>query len=268
MRGDPDSSEELGWLGHFAKKSTRLKWLSMSGSKSDIFDNCSEQSVNKFFEDLGKCHHIERMDFSFTNLSEIIHKLEPTTKNNSITHWEMLDCYLGVGVSETNFLFNAFREMKSLKELSISYEYGTVPELAIFDDIVMAGCIPSLASCTDMQEMKLQWLGLSTHSCAALTAIFPRMASLNKLNLCGNLIGDDCVEVLVRGLAECTHLQELRLDRNLIGDNGLDMLIQGLPASVVDLVLDKNEIALARGLPLLRFEKLSLTGNPLSPGGP
>lgn len=47
----------------------------MSGS--DIFCDCSEQSVDEFFEQLGKCNHINRMDFSFTDLSEIIHKLKP-----------------------------------------------------------------------------------------------------------------------------------------------------------------------------------------------
>ena len=48
----PGSSEELGWLGHFAKKSTDLETFGMCGR--DIFQNCSEESVDRFFEDLGK----------------------------------------------------------------------------------------------------------------------------------------------------------------------------------------------------------------------
>ena len=93
------------------------------------------------------------------------------------------------------------------------------------------------------------------------------MAGLNTLDLSRNLIGDDCVEVLVRGLVECKQLQELILDKNRISDDGLEVLIQGLPAGV-DLDLAGNEIALARELSLLRFDKLSLANNPLSPGGP
>lgn len=56
--------------------------------------------------------------------------------------------------------------------------------------------------------------------------------------------------------------------KNWISDDGLDVLIQELPASVVHLDLDNNKIGLARGLSLLRFEKLSLMGNTLSLGGP
>ncbi|EJK68384.1 hypothetical protein THAOC_10439, partial [Thalassiosira oceanica] len=134
--------------------------------------------------------------------------------------WEMLEC--SIGVPETNFLFNAFHEMKSLKELSISYEYGNVQGLNIFDDVVMAGYIPSLSSCTGMQKLKLEGLRMSTYSCTALSAIFPQMDALLELDLGINLIGDD----------------------------------------------NNNKIGLARGLSLLRFEKLSLMGNTLSLGGP
>lgn len=108
----------------------------------------------------------------------------------------MLEC--SIGVPETNFLFNAFHEMKSLKELSISYEYGNVQGLNIFDDVVMAGYIPSLSSCTGMQKLKLEGLRMSTYSCTALSAIFPQMDALLELDLGINLIGDDSVEVLVR----------------------------------------------------------------------
>ncbi|EJK61978.1 hypothetical protein THAOC_17437, partial [Thalassiosira oceanica] len=59
----PGSCEELGWLGHFAKKSAHLKEFLMY--ESNIFKKCSEESVDRFFEDLGKCSHIKKMDFSY-----------------------------------------------------------------------------------------------------------------------------------------------------------------------------------------------------------
>jgi len=94
------------------------------------------------------------------------------------------------------------------------------------------------------------------------------MPALSQLDLGCNLIDDGGVEVLVRGLAECKHLQFVSLPFNRIGDNGLERLIQGLPASVDDLDLRENEIALARQLPLLRFPELNLWNNPLFLDGP
>ena len=210
-------------------------------------------------------------------------------KSNNITRWSMEDCNLGVpGV---NLVFNVFRDMKSLEELCISCEEG-------FDDLndaAMAGYIASLANCTCMRELTLMNLNMSTHSCAALSVIFPRMSALLELNLRDNLIDDGGVEVLVRGLAGCKHLHSLCLGGNEIGDNGLDVLVQGLsvcthlkslnleynrigddglgvliqelPTSVDDLDLSNNDIALARQLPLLRFKKLGLWDNPISFGG-
>ena len=119
-----------------------------------------------------------------------------------------------------------------------------------------------------MLDLKLSWLGLSSNSCAALGFVFPRMAALFQLNLSGNSIDEYCVESLIHGLVQCNRLQLLNLNNNTIGDNGLDMLIQGLPASVNTLKLDDNQVALARQLPLTRFESLHLSFNSLCHGGP
>ena len=54
----PGSSEELGWLGHFAKESANFEEFGIRGS--DAFYKCSDQSVNEFFEDLGKCNRIRK----------------------------------------------------------------------------------------------------------------------------------------------------------------------------------------------------------------
>ena len=94
------------------------------------------------------------------------------------------------------------------------------------------------------------------------------MTNLLELDLSQNSIDDGCVEVLVRGLAGCSHLQSSNLRFNRIGDDGLDALIQGLPASVYALEISYNEITLSRQLPLLRFKSLDLWGNSLSIDGP
>jgi len=54
----PKSSEELGWVGHFAKKSTHLEEFGLSGSDDEIFSNCSKQSVDRFIDDIGKCNQM------------------------------------------------------------------------------------------------------------------------------------------------------------------------------------------------------------------
>ena len=264
----PDSSDELGWLGHFAKKSTHLDTISFCGSDDEIFDRCSRQSVDRFYEDIGKCNRIKKLYFHYRNdLTALICKLRKlggVMKNNNITHCDVEDC--GLGTPQLFFLFSVFQDMKSLEQLSFGYgeEYGDHG----LDDDIMAGCIPLLAACTVMRDLNLSCIGLSTRSCAALSTILHRMATLDFLTLYGNSIDDDCVEVLVRGLVECKHIQTLRLERNRISDNGLDVLIRGLPSSVSRLEVGGNQIALARQLPLLRFEKLGFSDNPLSPGAP
>ncbi|EJK45657.1 hypothetical protein THAOC_35718 [Thalassiosira oceanica] len=259
----PESSEELGWLGHFAKNSVHLEEFGVC--ERDAFNNCSQQSIDKFFEAIGKCNRIRKLEFLLLNdLIEIMHKLHPAIKNNSITHWSSDECYLGEMAA--NNIFNAFRDdMKGLEELRINChgEYGHD-----LNDDIMAGCIPSLAACPGMRKLHLISLGLSINSGGALSAVLPQMTALNELNLGGNLIGNDGVEVLIRGLADCNHLHSLRLYDNRIDDDGLEMLVQGLPVIIDTLDLTKNEITLARQLPLLRFKVLDLLFNDLSPDSP
>ena len=78
--------------------------------------------LNEFFEDLGKCNRIRKVYFENfgwrIDLNEIMHKLDPTNRNNNITHWSSDGCYLGE--TEVNHIFNVFRrDMKGLEELSI-----------------------------------------------------------------------------------------------------------------------------------------------------
>ena len=258
-------SKDLGWLSHFVKQSTRLESFDMYGY--GIFDDCSEQSVERFFEELGRCNQIKRMDFVSTDLAGIIYKLGPAMKNNSIIHWNMEECY--IGAPGATFLFNTLRDMNSLEELYIDCELDLSDEDSInLDDGAMAGCISSLAAHSEMRNLTLRSLNMSTHSCAALSGILPRMAGLQELHLGGNPIDDACVEVLVRGLSECNHLQSLILFHNMIGDDGLDVLIRGLPTSVDTLNVISSGITLARQVLLLRFKKLFLVDNALSPDGP
>ncbi|EJK66635.1 hypothetical protein THAOC_12429, partial [Thalassiosira oceanica] len=250
------SSRELDWLGHFTKKSTRLESVGIFGD--DTFVNCSGHSVDRFLDDLGKCNHIKKMHFTGTDLAEIIDKLGPAMKNNCRTH---------LGVPEATFLFNTFGNMSSLEELNIEGDDGEENDLANLNDDDMAGCIPSLAACTGMRSLKLNYLNLSTNSCAALRGVFPQMAHLLELVLRGNSLEDDCTRLLAQGLSDCKQIQSLSLSNNSISDNGLDVLIQRLPTSVDALYLNRNDITLARHVLLLRFRVLHIGGNTLCPGG-
>ncbi|EJK61744.1 hypothetical protein THAOC_17714, partial [Thalassiosira oceanica] len=255
------SSRELEWLGHFAKKSTRLESIGVSGSGA--FGNCSGHSVDRFLDDIGKCNHIEKLHFMNTDLAEIIYKLGPAMKNNSRNHFALKGCYLGV--PEATFLFNTFVDMNSLEDLYID---GDEEEgISHLNDGAMAGCIPSLAACTGMRSLKLNYLNLSTNSCAALRGVFPRMATLRELVMRGNSLDDDCTRLLAQGLSDCKQIQSLDLSYNRISDDGLDVLVRRLPTSVDILFLSGNDIALARHVLLLRFEVLNISGNTLCPGG-
>lgn len=252
----PGSSEELGWLGHFAKRA-RFGVFGLSGD--DTFKNCSERSIHAFFEDLGECSY-SKVSLMVADLTGVADKLGPAMKKNSITEWEMEGCYMRA--PEANYLFNAFQGMNSLEKLYFSYADGSDYYL---DDGIMARGIPSLAACTAMRDLDLWCLDLGINSCAALSAVFPRMTSLQRLSLEGNLIDDNCVEDLVGGLAECEQLRQLDLNDNMISDDGLALMIEGLPSSVDDLSLRWNTITLARKLSLSRFKILNLSSNPLSP---
>ena len=254
--------KELGWLGHFVKKSTGLKWFGMYGY--GIFDKCSEQSVDRFFADLGKCSHIEKMTFEGIDLAGFIYKLGNAIKISKYQR-SSKGCYLGV--PEANHLSDTFRAMKSLKELWIGDDEDSDPVDHDLNDEDVAECIPLLACCAGMRKLVLKDMSMSTNSCAAISAIFHCMTALLELDLGGNSINNASVEVLVRGLTECKHLHSLRLGGNMIGDDGLDVLVQGLPASVDDLGLSSNGITLARQLSLLRFKTLHLAENALSSGG-
>ncbi|EJK44366.1 hypothetical protein THAOC_37097, partial [Thalassiosira oceanica] len=188
----PGSSEELGWLGHFAKKSTRLQNLILVGS--DIFKNCSKYSVDRFFEDLGRCNHIKNMQIS-TDL-EVVAKLGPAMRNNDITDFIAEGSYMGC--SEVDSLFKTLGEIQSLEKLIMKGAFG--------GDGSLGGYIPSLAACTGMRILKLKDMGIRTHSCAALRSILPRMDALLELDLGGNSINDNCVEDLVSGLADVSLL--------------------------------------------------------------
>ena len=236
-----------------------IKEISFYGD--GVFKKCSQQSIERFLEDLGGCSHIETMKFHYADLTEIICKLSPAMKNSSIAHFQIEDSYLGTGKSQ---LFNVFRDMKSLLELWIDCDDGY--DSTDLNDDAMAGCIPSLATCTAMQYLTLKNLGFGISSCAALSASFLQMTSLEKLNLERNSINDDFVEALIRGLVECKHLRRLFLGFNMISDDGLDVLIRELPASVCILDLEFNEVTLARQLWMLRFEFMNLEGNQLSRG--
>ena len=138
---------------------------------SNIFKSCSEESVDRFFEDLGNCDHIKEMDFTYVVLAEIMCKLGPVIKKHNITEWSLTRCYLGI--PEVNHLFNAFRDMKSLEDLRVVHGGPNGEDLTDLDDDVMAGCIPLLAACTAMRNLMLVDLNMGMKSSASLSATLP-----------------------------------------------------------------------------------------------
>ena len=265
----PGSSAELGWLGHFAKTSTHLDNFTLFGG--DIFSRCSEQSVVRFFQDIGKCIHIREMYFICTDLTAIIDKLGGVMKkSDNITHWLAEECDLGV--DELNFLFNVFRDMENLEELSI--DNGD----RILDDDAMAGGIKSLAACTSMRGLNLSLPGLSTNSWAALSAIFPRMISLQELSIenADHSLNDDIMAGYIPSLKDCTAMLRLNLSRLGSSTKSCAALSVIFPRmiSLRQLRLTKNSIdddcakVLAQGLSKCKhLQSLSLSGNRIGDGG-
>ena len=95
----------------------------------------------------------------------------------------------------------------------------------------------------------------------------PQMPALRELNLDDNFLDDDCVEILVRGLARCENLHCVKLGGNRISDAGLELLGQRLTRSIDTLDLSENEVTLYRSFSILGSKRLILRHNAISLGG-
>ncbi|EJK48503.1 hypothetical protein THAOC_32691 [Thalassiosira oceanica] len=234
---------ELGWLGHFVKKSTRLDAFGISGG--DALDNCSGHSVDRFLDDLSNLeqlyvdceledgHGFE--DLNGDDMAECIPSLATCTGMRKLT-------LNGLNLSTNGCaaLRVAFPRMAALIELSLCGN-------SIDDDCARV-LTRGLSECKQLQSLNLRSNIISDDGLDVLIQGLPTSVDVlylagneitltqhlpllrfKKLRLWGNALCPGGPRVIAESLAnpQC-RLEFLYLDRCNIGDEGVATLAEGL----------------------------------------
>ncbi|EJK64254.1 hypothetical protein THAOC_15029, partial [Thalassiosira oceanica] len=253
------SSRELDWLGHFAKKSTRLESFGIMG---DTFVNCSGHSVDRFLDDLGKdCHlGVPEANFLFntfgdmSSLEELCIECEGDLAN--LNDGDMAGCipsiaactgmrslvltYLNLGTNSCAALRGVFPRMANLRELVLSGNS--------LDDDCTRLLAQGLSDCMQIQSLNLSHNRISDNGLDVLVQSLPTsvdalylarnditlarhvlLLRFRVLNIWGNTLCPGGTRVIAASLAdpEC-RLESLNLNECNIGDEGTATLADGL----------------------------------------
>ena len=149
------------------------------------------------------------MDFRFYGIdledAEKMKSLAPFLSNNpSLEDITIFDCNIGQG--GINILANALmnRTADTLKRLDL---FGNN-----LGDCNLDRLITSLSTCTKLRSLSLSSNGIGRRVCVSLAQLLKsRGSSLKYLNLCGNHIDDEGIEILSVSLFNNTNLRELFL---------------------------------------------------------
>jgi hypothetical protein len=148
-------------------------------------------------------------------------------------------------------LRNGFHSFQNLKHLKLSNMKLTMDCAAIVDGVAQASALESLElnrvriqssvftrlvhalrSSTSLKRLCLVECGLDKDQVQDLAQLVAHLCNLTELNLCGNDMDADCLDLLLRdGLSQRGSLIKLVLSSNPIGDEGAIRLSNYLSAS-------------------------------------
>jgi len=194
----PDDGEDLGWLGYYIGQNTKLQEL-------NFYITIDNES---FYKEMIRNRIIKEIQFYGINLldGKVFRMLNPFLKNNhSLTQISVQD--------------SEFRE-ESARQLSLGIGgCSQLKNINISDNIIGIGqlvnIITALSMHPQLEQLDLTWMRIGINECTALSTLLRcTTTKLQKLNLHGNNIDDEGVEVLVNALADINTLQELKLGYN------------------------------------------------------
>ena len=202
----PDTSTELAWLGYFLGSNSNVKHLHITNIDLSLFNNPGK---DVFFRGLG----------NNTKLSEI----------------EVNECQVGAeGIRQLSLAIGECNH--SLKHLILQdNEIG---------DGHLVDVIAALSMHPQLEQLDLTWMEIGINGCTALSTLLRCTTTrLQKLNLHGNNIDDEGVEVLVNALANINTLRTLNLSSNrsitITGWTAVSTLLE-VPSSLEDLTIHSN----------------------------
>ena len=195
----PDKDEDLGWLGYYISNNTHLQVL-------NFYITITDES---FYKEMSRNKSIKEICFNGNNTLDgnVFRMLAPFFKHNhNLTRIELDECEFGVnGARQLSLAIGSCNE--SLKCIDISYcdtiEGGLV-------DIITA-----LSMHPQLELLHFYGMSIGRNECTALATLLRCTTNqLGVLNLKGNGIDDEGLDILVKALAQGNTLQILNLISN------------------------------------------------------
>lgn len=229
----------------------------------------STKGLSHLTSGLGHCHHLEELDLSNNQFSEIetgtlalLAALEGKRRLQrlSLTH-------LPLGGSTVAVLTRGLSHVALLQSFRLSWNH--------IDDVGCCHISEALRAATRLEELILDHNQIGDTGAWHLAAILPGLPELRKIDLSANGIGPAGGVQLAASLALCRHLEELMLGSNALGDPTALQLARGLPPHLRVLHLRSSRLGPEGVLSLVRaldgcphVEEISLAENSLAQGLP
>mmetsp|Transcript_18063 Transcript_18063/g.30471 ORF Transcript_18063/g.30471 Transcript_18063/m.30471 type:complete len:570 (+) Transcript_18063:253-1962(+) len=254
-------SDDLGWLGYFVGENKRL---------GGLFIKCYLPPGTSFVEGFCRNRSIQFLDIE-CDIGDYL-SLASLVGNNIFLDSLEVGC-----IGNAHDFAVALGQRSHLKCL----HFENLDLLDDLSDEEMSGIAQALSAQPQLEDIRLESIGLEGNGWAALSTTFMawgRNSKLKKLDLSLNNIDDEGLQSLLRGIANCRNLVELNLFGNnvitVVGLRALSGFFQSKSCRLESLNLasmgvdDERTIVLATGLTTHKSLKhLNLSQNDIGDEG-
>jgi len=213
----PTTAKEMGWLGYCAGKSIKLNVLNIKNSNLGDWSGI----IEPFCNGLSQNNSIGMIEFHSVDLSggDIFGMMLPFFQHNTRLHAIAIQDCNNFGAEGCRLFSVALSSCatKTLEDVIISDAgLGDGQIVDIILALSMHPCLVSVSFCGNIMER---------NACMALSTLIQwTTTELLDLELDGNAIGDEGMELLVTGLSSSASLDMLRLGNNGITSIGIEAL--------------------------------------------
>eukprot|EP00985_Skeletonema_marinoi_P022970 scaffold14929_cov154-Skeletonema_marinoi.AAC.12 len=235
-------SDDLGWLGYFVGENKRL---------GGLFIKCYLPPGTSFIEGICRNRSIESLHID-CDVGDYL-SLGSMLGNNS----NLNSLQVGYSIGNAHDFAVALGQRSYLKDL----HFENLDLSDDFSDEEMSGIAQALSAQPQLEDIRLESIGFEGNGWATLATTFMgwgRNSKLKKLDLPFNNIGDEGLQSILGGIANCRNLVELNLSGNsqitVAGLRALSGFFQSKSCRLESLNLasmgvdDERAIVLATGL--------------------